>query len=134
MTPIERAARAMCDARREDGLPILNADPDFGEYPLTRAGTDDLCPFTEDDVLTLVRAIIEAIREPSEQMTAKVEFHELTYSRGGEDSFDYLSADNAADVWRKMVDAMLGSTGADVAEPRKPAPYSPYDENGRFVP
>lgn len=68
MTPLVRAARAMCEARGEDGFPILNADPDFGDYPLTQEGTSDLCPFTESDVITLARAVLQAIREPSEGM------------------------------------------------------------------
>ncbi|EJU14123.1 hypothetical protein LH128_05173 [Sphingomonas sp. LH128] len=76
MTPLERACRAMCEARGEDGFPILNADPDLGDYPLTREGTSDLCPFTEADVLTLARAVLQAIREPSEAMISVAEDRE----------------------------------------------------------
>jgi hypothetical protein len=66
MTTIERAARAMCTVSGRHGFPILNADPDFGDYPLTEEGTDDMNPFTEDDVVALVRAVLQAICEPVE--------------------------------------------------------------------
>lgn len=96
MTPLERAARALCEARGADGFPILNADPDFDDYPLTDEGTDDLNPFTEADVLALARAVLLAIREPSEAMTV--------------DALDYEALDSHAtsrNIWRAMIDTAL---------------------------
>jgi hypothetical protein len=103
MTPIERAARAMCAVSGRHGFPILNADPDFGDYPLTEEGTDDMNPFTESDVVALVRAVLEAIREPSAAMTAAGDDTQTDYEAG-------LTDLAAVKVWPAMIDAALAES------------------------
>lgn len=97
MTPIERASRALASSHyaarfgkpSDDPHVVMNVDARWPDFEVT------------------VRAVLQAIREPSEAMKTGAEFSELTMSYGGENSFEYLSEENAADVWRGMVDAAL---------------------------
>lgn len=86
-TPLERAARALCE---RDGR-----DPDemFGaanaEYPLWHLHRDD------------VRAVLSAIREPSERM---LEVGEHEYQQTEIGVIDDLTSRH---TWRAMIDALL---------------------------
>lgn len=104
MTPmLTRIAAALAQARTETGWPVLNADPDFNDYPLTREGTDDNDPFTEGDVLALARAALEALLEPTEGMV----------EAGGDEIFsDILEGmrganEIATDAFKSMIRAAL---------------------------
>jgi len=53
-------------------------------------------------------AALQDLREPTTAMKEAGAFADLSHSYGGDDnSFDYLSADDAGVVWQKMIDAAL---------------------------
>lgn len=81
MTPLERAARALID----------NYPLDSGESPLTW-----------QEVLSVARAVIEAIRDPSSPMThaAQSESH-VAGDCEGDCEVDYHG------IWASMIDALL---------------------------
>lgn len=58
MTAEEKVARAMMQARRPNGTPILCLDPDFDELPADEAGRLEDDDFTQEDVLALARAAL----------------------------------------------------------------------------
>lgn len=99
MTPIERCTQAAWDELERQGQVNASDTPYVDREALLIDGHVDLP--------AIVSAVLQAIREPSEAMTSSAECADLTVSRGGEDSFDYLSKENAADVWRKMIDTAL---------------------------
>ena len=85
MTPIERAARALCK---------LDGHPDDGQRdgkPLWRS------------YLPQVRAVLEAVHEPSLRMT-EAGATVIRYVGPEESASGYQS--DAANAWRFMVDAM----------------------------
>jgi hypothetical protein len=55
----------------------------------------------------LARAAIEAMREPTEAMKEAGEHGPTTLSYGDEDSFYYISKDDAESCWQSMLDAAL---------------------------
>lgn len=98
MTMVERVARAICaaDGHDPDGPPI-------DEYPSA------IYPWAV--YRNLAKAAIEAMREPSEEMKKAGEHAEISDSYGEY----YVSADNAADIFRAMVDAALKEHGGEKA-------------------
>lgn len=86
MTPIERAARALCS---------LDDNPENA--------TMDGKPLWED-YLPEVHAVLRAIREPSEEMIEAGS--EITSHISSEESVESLGKD-AADTWRVMIDVAL---------------------------
>jgi hypothetical protein len=92
-TPIERACRAVAEA-------------------LNKLDSDAKSPWDEEDTKLLVRAVLQAIREPSEAMLrAAVGDRPLTYQDGGRSDMEMW-----ADRWRDMVDILL----AEVDRPADP--------------
>lgn len=85
MTPIERAARALCQ---------LDGNPDDGE----RDGKPLWLSY-----LPQIRAVIEAIHEPSLRMT-EAGATIIRYVGPEESQSGYQS--DAANAWRFMIDAM----------------------------
>jgi len=81
MTPLERAARALVDNYPLDG----------GESPLAW-----------QEVLPVARAVIVAIREPSEGML-EAAYRDLNLSREDADTPDV----EITRAWRAMIDALL---------------------------
>lgn len=62
----------------------------------------------------LAIAAIEALRDPPEVMCKPLAFgNYTTTSYGGDDSFDYFSAENARDTWNDMIENAL----AGLADP-----------------
>lgn len=90
MTPLERAARALCSLDRFPADPI----------------TDGKAPW--QDYLPRARAVLHAVREPSEAMTeAGAEITSHISSTEADESF----AGDAADIWRVMIDTALSGRG-----------------------
>lgn len=73
---MERVARALMDVRaRRPGsgknsteFPVLDMDSDFDDLPSDSSEGTDEDPITQEAVLKLARAAIEAIRKPTEAM------------------------------------------------------------------
>ena len=59
------------------------------------------------DLLKVAKSAIEALREPTDAMKKAGEFHDISFSYGDEDSFGYVSMDDAGDIFRDMIDAAL---------------------------
>ena len=94
MTPLERAARALCtnnilvrDCSEPDALPVIETE-----------SYDDLTEVERTAAMSRVRAVLAAIREPSSAMThaAQSESHVA-----GDCEVDYHG------IWASMIDAML---------------------------
>ena len=103
MTDLERLAQALMSATGVDGLPILNLDPDFHDMPLTDDATDERDPFTQGEVLSLVRAVLTALREPSNAVL----------DAGADNLVGSVNDDWRGDaliVWRAMIDSILSET------------------------
>lgn len=87
MTPLDRAARAALD--------------EFGVH------LEDLAPGAEDDIAQRVaRAVLEAIREPSEGMVMAA--CGIYPTDGSEPILDDLVVDQNIEVYQRMIDAALG--------------------------
>ncbi|CAM5537743.1 hypothetical protein [Sphingobium scionense] len=90
MKPIERAARALC---RLDGHP--------------QAGVSD-ADMPWEDYLPQVRAVLEALHEPSDWMAeAGAELLRHVGADEGEQGY----RQDAADIWRYMLDSMVKDIG-----------------------
>ncbi|WP_031304864.1 hypothetical protein [Sphingobium quisquiliarum] len=85
MTPIERAARALCklDGHSEDG--VRDGEPLWESY------------------VSQVRAVLEALHEPSSRM-AEAGAELIKYVGPEESETGYQN--DATNVWRMMIDAM----------------------------
>lgn len=53
------------------------------------------------------RAAIKAMRVPTDAMKNAAAFHDISFSYGGEDSFEYVSEDDAGSIFTTMIDAAL---------------------------
>lgn len=84
--PLERAARALCELDNNPSDAMMEGRPLWMDY------------------LPEVRAGLEAIREPSEGMRGAG--MEITLHVDPDESDDAYR-DDAADVWRTMIDAAL---------------------------
>jgi hypothetical protein len=92
MTPLDRAARALCLA---DGL-----DPDRKFKSSDWSEGTAPHEFAWHEYLPKARAVLEALREPSGEMLGEV--HDtLLYAVKGEE------LDTARTVWDRMIDAAL---------------------------
>lgn len=91
MTPLERAARAMLDSNRiHNGL-------------LPDAELNDMTVQARADYLRQARAVIEAIREPSEAMLGAAD-----YVMPGVTQDTARANEQAAwKIYRRMIDALL---------------------------
>ncbi|MFD2431304.1 hypothetical protein ACFSUK_31095 [Sphingobium scionense] len=90
MKPIERAARALC---RLDGHP--------------QAGVSD-ADMPWEDYLPQVRAVLEALHEPSDWMAeAGAELLRHVGADEGEQGY----RQDAVDIWRYMLDSMVKDIG-----------------------
>jgi hypothetical protein len=105
---IERVARAMMTVkarlpgRGESGAdyPVLSYDPDFDDLPANASeGTRD-DEITQEAILKLARAAIEAMREPTEEMMAAIDC--------GGDKSEWLSGRANKSIYRAMIDGALG--------------------------
>ena len=93
---VERVARALCRVDSHPENATMDGKPLWMDY------------------IPEARAAIEAMREPTGAMAKAGAGAELTTSYGGEyNTFDYLSGENAADVWRDMIDAALNQKGVE---------------------
>ena len=113
---IERVARAMLDVMATPPasllgsleLPVLAGDPDFNDLPRNGdEGTID-DEITQEAVIRLARAAIEAMRIPTFEMLC--EASNITISRTGNDetNSDYdLYPDECKCVWQTMIDEAL---------------------------
>lgn len=104
---VERIARSLMDvmAQRPGGacggkeVPVLDLDPDFDDLPANGSeGTED-DDITQEAVLRLARAALEAIREPT---------REMRYAALGQVG----PAVGPRQIWQAMVDAALGKLPA----------------------
>jgi hypothetical protein len=82
MTPLERAARALCRL----------------DYPDEAGGEMENYYFDKHGLayIAQARAVLEAIREPSEGM-----------DEAGKDADDHIEFNNHGRIWRAMIDAAL---------------------------
>lgn len=56
----------------------------------------------------IARAAIEAMRAPTEAMKDAGAFHDISFSYGGDEhSFNFVSEDDAGEIFRTMIDAAL---------------------------
>lgn len=96
MTPLERAARALYDRL-----------PHVVEW-------DDLSQSAKDENIAVARAVLEAIREPSEGMVREGCLADFPGGRFGEATFTeaHIGEDDAPVIWQAMIDAAL-SEGAE---------------------
>ncbi|HVJ03816.1 MAG TPA: hypothetical protein VM662_16685 [Sphingomonas sp.] len=90
MTPIERAARVLCDRAGRDPDEVC-----IGEGKATGQTWFGWEAFVSD-----ARAVVEALREPSHEMLGDVHDTLLYHVRGEE-------MDTARTVWDRMIDALL---------------------------
>lgn len=102
---VGRVARALMDVcaapPASDGreLPVLAIDPDFDDLPRDHTEGNPEDEITQEAVIRLARAAIEAMREPSEALViAGGEF---------EDRDGKVTRYVADGVWRLMIDAAL---------------------------
>ena len=96
MTPLERAARALCENPSEDPDEIIMMS-DGNEVPRWRAE------------LWRVRAVLTAIREPTEEMGFSANENVMVNTGHG---FDIrLQPSDARLVWQAMIDAILVDDG-----------------------
>lgn len=86
MTPLERAAQA--------AQGVIDEARKWGENPAEHSEK-------------IARAVLQAIREPSKSMKEAGADGPLTTSHGDDESFDYVSEDDAATCWQAMIDAAL---------------------------
>lgn len=93
MTPIERAARALCEL---DGNPP--------------GATMDGKPLWQD-YLPKVRAVLTAIREPSEAMLSGGELDFETDGGGGFNVPVWVYGERVMQVWQGVIDAALAEEG-----------------------
>lgn len=70
-------------------------------------------PFGVDqaDAAKAARAAIEAMREPTEEMKSAAAYGPTSFSYGDENSFEYLSNEDAGSCWKTMIDAALSPKG-----------------------
>ena len=107
MTPIERAARAICDDFGIDPDRVMTAEDDAH----IGLGLKEEHP-TWTRYTSMARAVLTAIREPSEAVrkamrdTIPVDGHEWEYL-SVETLSDGRVIDPEADHWRAMIDAAL---------------------------
>lgn len=98
MTPLERAARALVvDLTRQANLDGPDAPHIYDDALPESVGIDGRV-----DCTALLRAVIEAIREPSEEMLAAVQDHDNYWG--------YLldgSPSGPRDCYTAMIDALL---------------------------
>jgi hypothetical protein len=98
---------------------------EFAELHVLRLGL----VLPEDEYSHLTDGLLEALRsrgyvvvprEPTPDMVSAVAWGDYTTFSygGGTHDFTYFSAENAADVWRAMIDAANGG-GKPTPEPRK---------------
>lgn len=63
-------------------------------------------------VTPLIRAVIAAMREPTESMlTEKVLFSGFCHDADGMEDNDYHDRDDAKEIWQAMIDAALAEEG-----------------------
>lgn len=86
MTPIERAARALCSLEGNPENIKFEGKPMWQSY------------------LPQVRAVLTSVREPSEGMKSAGWAAELSNLRTAD---QLLAPDDAVDVWQSMLDAAL---------------------------
>lgn len=89
MTPLEKAARALCEL---DGNPpgaVMDGKPLW------------------QDFLPEVRTVLQAIREPSEEMEAAADALENVACASGDSGDGVLLNDGAERIWQAMIDAAL---------------------------
>lgn len=107
MTPIERAARALAvELARQDGSDVKPEEVRF--YGGLRL---DYIDQTDVDFAGLVRAVLQAIREPSPEMVDD-----------GMETVD--DAHFVRTIWRAMIDAAMKADAIPASNPRarKPVP------------
>jgi hypothetical protein len=98
MSMIEQVAKGM---RLRDFCRAAKLDANDPEALAFEAAWATAGPFIHNQWLTLARAAIEAMREPTPEML-KPKNDDLAY-------FDMHRADDAAGIWRAMIDAALNS-------------------------
>jgi hypothetical protein len=59
--------------------------------------------------LSYADAALDALLEPTDGMKEEAAFSDITFSYGGEDSFEYVSAEDAGDIFVKMIRAARAS-------------------------
>lgn len=99
MTPLERAARALYKSRNEH-IEIIGAPFGLKGYV---PPFEELHPYSQRQYLDEARAVLQAIREPSEAMVSSAH-HGIEFSDGLSES-EYKDAPIAC--WQAMVDAAL---------------------------
>lgn len=99
MTPIERAARAL--ARR--------ACPPGGEAQFPYVSADEWEAKHWPDHVAAARAVLTAIREPSDVMVREGCLADFPGGRYGEPTFTeaQIGKDDAPVIWQAMIDAAL---------------------------
>lgn len=94
MTPLERAARALCELEGRDPDEVVGTEG--AEYPFwhVRRGA--------------VRAVLTAIREPSEgMMKPGTLFSHFYHDADGLEDNAYFESGEAKRCWQAMIDALL---------------------------
>lgn len=101
MTPVERAARALCALSGEDpDAPAMQPGFQREVRQLRRPGDG---PFNWQRFIPHARAVITAIREPSEAMLGSTWVKPGSHHVASEDQ----AALAAGDAWQAMIDAAL---------------------------
>jgi hypothetical protein len=105
MAPLEKAARALPQMLGPHAFDDLPADRAEQRESLRRFGYN--YEHTQADMLALVRAVLEAIREPSEGMVEAAEaLWWLDFSSDEEVELT-VTAEQARQIHRAMIDAAL---------------------------
>lgn len=90
MTPIERACRALCKARKMDPDRMMLGKPTWQRN------------------IPYVKAILETLREPTMEMTlAAKSVHLVCYGSFCDGAFEPIDRDDAAQVWTSMMSVVL---------------------------
>lgn len=94
MSKVEEVARAIA---------LEDLDPE------TRAAVDPDKWLVSESYYALARAAIAAMKEPTPAMKTAAAFWRLSTSFGGDvdGSFDYVSEENAGEIFNAMIDASL---------------------------
>jgi hypothetical protein len=99
--PVERAAEAIVDELRRQ-------EPEHGgTYFIDAAHLDDTVIDGRFDLYAIARAVLAAIREPSEGMRQAGESIGDEECIPTNDGYAQLSADGETKIWQAMIDAML---------------------------
>jgi hypothetical protein len=126
MTPLERAARAMADALANDS-----------ETDAWMDAEDDPREFRIDGTVNLevaARAVLAAIREPSEGMRQAGESIGDEECIPTNDGYAQLSADGETKIWQAMIDAMLAEGGDEMPPEYRAEPTDAAMRHGAKLP